>query len=109
MSTILRNLPQLDEFVVRWDYPRMHLAKDLNPEALRRPRSRNKACTDQEFVTQVLGADSINYKNVVSRGREFFQMSEATTNRYLGRLKEAGLIRHSGGLYWAAKERVKPE
>jgi hypothetical protein len=109
VSTILRNLPQLDEFVVRWDYPCMLLAKDLNPDALRRPQAKNKVCTDLEFVRQVLGEDSINYKNVVSRAREFFEMSEATINRYLARLKAAGLICHSGGLYWAAKQGVTQE
>jgi hypothetical protein len=53
VSTILRNLPQMDEFVVRWDYPRMLLAKDLNPDALRRPQAKNKVCTDREFAEAV--------------------------------------------------------
>lgn len=106
VTSILRNLPQLPEFVVAWDYPRMRLAKDLNPEALRRPQAKNKVCSDKEFIEAVLGADSQNYKNAISRAREFFQMSEATANRYLGRLKEAGLICHSGGLYWASHQEV---
>src|SRR5215467_2483946 len=46
VSTVLRNLPQVDEFVVRWDYPLMKVANDLNPEALRRPQGRSKVCTD---------------------------------------------------------------
>lgn len=87
----------------------MLLAKDLNPDALRRPQAKNKVCTDLEFVRQVLGEDSINYKNVVNRARELFEMSEATINRYLARLKAAGLICHSGGLYWAAKQGVTQE
>src|SRR5512135_1313357 len=41
VTSILRNLPQLPEFVVEWDYPLMRLAKELNPEALRRPQGRN--------------------------------------------------------------------
>ena len=28
----------------------MRVAKDLNPEALRRPQAKNKVCTDKEFV-----------------------------------------------------------
>jgi RecA-family ATPase len=46
VSTVLRNLPQVDEFVVEWDYPVMRLAADLNPEALRRPQAKRKVCTD---------------------------------------------------------------
>jgi Fe2+ or Zn2+ uptake regulation protein len=59
-------------------------------------------CSDKEFVEAVLGADSWNYKQVLARAREFKEMSEATVNRYLTRLKQAGMICHSGGLYWAA-------
>jgi len=109
VSTILRNLPQLEEFVVRWDYPRMLLANELNPDALRRPQAKNKVCSDREFVEAVVGAESRNYKGVVTRAREVLEMSEASVNRYLSRLKEAELICHSGGLYWAAHQEVAPE
>lgn len=102
VTSILRNLPQLPEFVVSWEYPLMRLAKELNPEALRRPQAKNKVCSDREFVESVLGKESRTYKVVISRARESFEMSEATANRYLTRLKEAGLIGHSGGLYWAS-------
>ena len=109
VSTILRNLPQLEEFVVRWDYPRMLLANELNPDALRRPQAKNKVCSDREFVEAVVGAESRNYKGVVTRAREVLEMSEASVNRYLSRLKEAELICHSGGLYWAAHKEVASE
>ena len=102
VTSILRNLPQLPEFVLAWDYPLMRVASDLNPDALRRPQSKNKVCSDKDFVETVLGNDSRSYKSVVGRAREFLEMSEATANRYLSRLKEAGLICHSGGLYWAS-------
>lgn len=106
VNMTLRNLPRTPDFVVRWEYPLMRLARDLNPEALRRPQSKGKTCTDSEFVREVLGTDSLNYKSVVRRARELFDMSEATTNRYLARTKESGQICHSGGLYWAAKQGV---
>ncbi len=109
VTSILRNLPQLPEFVVAWDFPLMKPAKDLNPDALRRPQSKNKVCSDKEFMDVVLGRESKNYKTVISTARELFAMSEATTNRYLARLKEAGLIGHSGGLYWASHQALAPE
>jgi len=104
VSTILRNLPQAEEFVVRWDYPRMLVAKDLNPDALRRPQAKNKVCSDREFVDAVLGTESRNHTGVVNQAREVLEMSEATVSRYLSRLKGAGLICHSGGLYWASRQ-----
>jgi hypothetical protein len=39
------------------------------------------------------------YRGVVTRAREVSDMSEATANRYLTRLKAAGLICYSGDLY----------
>ena len=33
----------------------MKLARELNPDALRRPQSKNKVCSDREFVEVVLG------------------------------------------------------
>ncbi len=109
VSMTVRNLPRVEDFVVRWEYPLMRIAKDLNPEALKRPQAKNKVCTDKEFVEAVLGTESRNYGSVVRRARELFAMSEATTNRYLTRLKAAGLICHSGGLYWANRQEVTPQ
>lgn len=105
-NTILRNLPQKPEFVLEWDYPLMKLAKDLNPEALRRPQSKNKVCTDNEFIESVLGTDSLNYKSVIERAKAQLTMSEASTNRYLSRLKASGHICHGGGLYWSTNQQV---
>ena len=50
VSSILRNLPMLDEFVLQWDFPLMKLAPHLNPDALRKPQSKNKVCTDTREV-----------------------------------------------------------
>lgn len=110
VTSILRNLPQLPEFVVAWDYPRMQLAKGLNPEALRRPQARNKVCSDKEFVEAVLGDKPKSFGAIIDTARSQLDMSPATAKRYLSRLKEAELICQSGGLYWAAHQSVvEPE
>jgi hypothetical protein len=109
VTSILRNLPQLPEFVVTWDFPLMRVAKDLNPDALRRPQAKNKVCSDKEFVEAVLGDKARNFTSVVQIAQAQLDMSPATTKRYLSRLKEAGVICASGGLYWAANQAVKPE
>jgi hypothetical protein len=101
VSTVLRNLPQVDEFVVQWDYPLLRVANDLNPEALRRPQGRNKVCTDREFVDLAVGHQAKGFKGIVEDAAEQLSMSRATAARYLQRLVAAGLVRSSGGLYWA--------
>ena len=103
VSSILRNLPKVDEFVVEWEYPTMRLAKELNPDALRRPQTKNKVCKDTEFIEKVIGSRARSFTDVVKAAEASLGMSIATTKRYLARLKEAGLITHNGGFYVAAE------
>jgi DNA-binding MarR family transcriptional regulator len=100
VSPTLRNLPMMPEFVVEWDFPLMKLAKDLNPEALRRPQSKNKLCSDKEFMDAVLDGSGKTYGRIVEDGRSLLNMSTSTAERALKRLKTAGLVNFSGGLYW---------
>lgn len=99
VSTVLRNLPQVDEFVVRWDYPLMRLASDLNPEALRRPQAKNKVCSDKEFMDQFVSSRPAPRRDIITMARAE-GISSATSDRYLRRLCEAGLICSGQGLYW---------
>ncbi len=100
VTSILRNLPQLPEFVVGWDYPRMQLAKDLNPDALRRPQSKNKVCSDKEFVAAVMTEEGKTFAKIVTEAASTLKMSRRTTAVYLKRLTGSGLIKTGGGLYW---------
>lgn len=99
VTSILRNLPQQPEFVVSWDYPLMRVAKDLNPDALRRPQAKNKVCSDKEFIEQLITDTPTSRGSIVAAASEM-AISPATTDRYLKRLSEAGLITSSAGLYW---------
>lgn len=100
VTSILRNLPQLPEFVVAWDYPRMQLAKDLNPDALRRPQSKNKVCSDKDFVDELITETPTGFAEIVTDAGSKLAMSRSTVARYLQRLVEANVIASSGGLYW---------
>jgi hypothetical protein len=100
VSSILRNLPQLPEFVVGWDFPLMRVASDLNPDALRRPQSKNKVCSDKEFMDAVITEDGKTFTKIVNEAKSILTMSRNTTGRALKRLEAAGLIKNSGGLYW---------
>jgi len=99
VTSILRNLPQLPEFVVSWDYPLMRVASDLNPEALRRPQSKNKMCSDKEFMEQfITGTPATRGAIVAAAGKA--DISARTADRYLRKLADSGLIGCGGGLYW---------
>jgi len=101
VSSIVRNLPQLPDFVVSMDFPLMVPAKDLNPEALRRPQGKNKICTDREFVETVFAGGSFATKTIRERAKELLDLSPRSADRYLARNLACGVIRYSGGLYWA--------
>jgi len=100
VTSILRNLPQLPEFVVGWDFPLMRVASDLNPDALRRPQAKNKVCSDKEFLDGVITNDGKSLARITSDSKNLFDMSQSTTQRALKRLVAAGIVRHSYGLYW---------
>jgi hypothetical protein len=99
VTSILRNLPQLPEFVVAWDYPLMRVASDLNPDALRRPQAKNKVCSDKEFVDEYISITPASRGAIVAAATKN-AISPATTDRYLKRLSEAGVIACGNGLYW---------
>jgi hypothetical protein len=104
VTSILRNLPQVPEFVVAWDYPLMRVASDLNPDALRRPQSKNKVCSDKEFVDAVLTGAPKSFANVVKDANSSLKMSRRTVANYLNRLTQSGLVRTSAGVYWVANQ-----
>lgn len=106
VTSILRNLPQLPEFVVGWDYPLMKVASDLNPEALRRPQTKNKVCSDKEFVDAVMTEEGKSFTRIVADAKNLVNMSRSTCQRMLNRLTERDLIKSSGGLYWVEGSKV---
>ena len=99
VNMTLRNLPRVEDFVVRWDYPLMRLAPELNPSALRRPQSKNKVCSDREFRERFISDKPTARATIVAAAREA-GISSATTDRFLKRLSGANLIHCGSGLYW---------
>jgi hypothetical protein len=106
VTSILRNLPQLPEFVVGWEFPLMRVANDLNPDALRRPQGRSKVCTDKEFMEAVITEEGKTFTKIVTEAKSALNMSTSTAKRALNRLMSAGLVHNSGGLYWGKVQKV---
>ena len=100
VSSILRNMPPLPEFVVSLDFPLMKVASDLNPTALRRPQSKNKVCSDKEFLDAIITDEGKTFGRVMQDAKDLLEISRSTANRLLKRLVAAGLVTNSGGLYW---------
>ena len=107
VTSILRNLPQLPEFVVAWEFPLMRIASDLNPEALRRPQSKNKRCSDKDFVDAVMTTEGKPFAKIVAEAKETLKMSRSTAAVYLKRLTDKGLVTSGGGLYWVGTSGVQ--
>jgi hypothetical protein len=106
VTSILRNLPQLPEFVLTWDFPFMRVATDLNPDALRRPQAKNIVCSVKEFMDAVITAEGKTFTRIVNDSKTELNMSRSTCQRLLNRLTGAGLIRSGGGLYWLEGSKV---
>ncbi|MFN7137724.1 MAG: AAA family ATPase [Limisphaerales bacterium] len=106
VTSILRNLPQLPEFVLSWEFPLMRVASELNPDAIRRPQSKNKVCSDRDFIDAVLGSEPKTFGRIIEAADTNLTMSRATAARYLQRLVDSGVIASGGGLYWRKTEAV---
>ena len=83
----------------------MRVASDLNPDALRRPQTKNKACSDKEFLDLAVGHEGKTFRKVIQEAEDQLKMSRRTAMRYLTRLTAAGIATNSGGLYWATKQK----
>jgi len=104
VTSILRNLPQVPEFVVSWEFPLMRLAKDLNPDALRRPQAKNKVCSDKDFMDAVITSEGKTFTKIINDAKETLGMSRSSTAIYLKRLCDKDLIKTGGGLYWNKRD-----
>jgi len=98
VNLTLRNLPREPEFVLQWDYPLMKVAKDLNPDALRRPQGKNKKCSDKEFMEEALTFEPQITSAICVRA-EKLGLSKRTAKRHLQKLKERGVIAFEYALY----------
>jgi hypothetical protein len=104
VSTILRLVPQIPDWVVRWEFPLMRNLVDLNPAALRRRTGRQKAYRDAEFMRLVFGtAEQKNYGAIMSQAAAM-GLSKSTMARYLRKLEESKCIVRVNGKYQKREE-----
>lgn len=99
VNMTLRNLPRVPEFALAWEFPLMRIARELNPESIRRNSGRKKSCTDREFVENFISTTPSSRSSIIKMASEM-DISRATADRYLKNLTDAGIIISGGGLYW---------
>ena len=102
VSTRLRNLPRLEEFVVRWRYPLMVPDPSLNPDCLRTNAAARKTCTDGEFLLCAMETPGLPSTTIAEKTAQKFGFSTRTALRYLARLIAAGLVENRQGLHFPA-------
>jgi hypothetical protein len=104
VSTTLRLVPRIPDWVMRWEFPLMRNLTDLNPAALERRMGRQKAYRDAEFMRLVFGtAEPQSYGAILSQAAAM-ELSRSTMARYLRRLEKAGCIVRVNGKYQKREE-----
>jgi hypothetical protein len=103
VTSILRHHAPTPEFVVRWEFPLLRRADELDPAALRTPQTKNKAMTDGEFAERYVRNEPQRRKLIVDAVKERDGLGVRTVERYLQRLVGAGKVACGGGLYWLAE------
>jgi hypothetical protein len=100
VSTILRHVKRIPDWVVGWDFPLMRRVKDLNPEALRSRRGRKRVYRDPEFQRIVLPAGKVKSFQQITKEAEAMGLSSSSVQRYLNRLVDVGAVAKGNGMYW---------
>ena len=91
VNSILRNHPPIDDFVLEWHYPLFTPRNDLDPQELKKPRSREPKYSVEQLV-DVLGNRSLRTKAFATRARDEIGMSSGTFYALLKKAEKAKLI-----------------
>lgn len=97
IEPILRNLPPVDPFVVRWKFPLMLRDEDLDPGKLKQPSHIGKKKKyDPLEVLQFVSSRTKENPVSVSEWAEASGIKRQTLQEYISELREAGMIASLG-------------
>ncbi len=91
VEATLRNHPPVEPFVVRWEYPVMKRAEDLNPTKLRQARGRTAVHSGDDLLG-ILGDASMSYKVWAAAAKEKAGIGPTTFKNLLVKLKAGGKV-----------------
>ena len=95
----LRNLPEQESFVVRWDYPVMLLDDAKDPTKLQDRGGAPKKAADDE-VLELLREKPLGHAEWKQKTIEQLKVSGSTFNRRLEELSEAGRVEKTADDKW---------
>jgi len=94
LESVLRTLPPVKPFAVRWEYPLMRPAPDLDPAALRKPGP--KPTHHLTNLLQFISDSTKDQPVSVSEWANRADMARATLRDYLATMREKGWIETVG-------------
>lgn len=102
VEATLRNHPPLPPFVVRWDFPLMHIDEDLNPADLRKAgnRGRNQKYSDDDILDALplLGATSQQWFEAAEKR---IGIKHSTFHERVKGLEGAGKVKQDENGLWS--------
>lgn len=95
----LRNFPNVEPFVVEWDFPVMNSRDDLNPHALKKPNQKASRTSVEELVRSA-GATGIRPFQLKDDAKEKLNIGARTVERYTKELEKSKIIAKVGGCWF---------
>jgi hypothetical protein len=101
IEPILRSFAPIEPWVVRWNYPVMERASELNPAKLKKAPGAFEAKYHVDQLVEALGTGSLTFGKLVDKTKAVFGMSKATTDRLLKQGIAAKTIEKTNTVYHA--------
>ncbi len=95
----LRNFPNVEPFVVEWDFPVMSARDDLNPHALKKPNQKASRTSVEELIRGA-GATGIRPFQLKDEAKEKLNIGARTVERYTKDLEKSKIISKVGGCWF---------
>jgi hypothetical protein len=93
---VLRRLPPLEPFVVRWNYPLFEIAPSLDAQDLKQPKRKGrKTKYSIDLMVKYLGTDDLPTGEYQKLMKKETGMSEASFYEWLRKAEAAGRIYQS--------------
>jgi hypothetical protein len=100
LEAVLRNCPPMEPKVMRWNFPLMEEANELDPADLKKPVGVFQVKYTLDQLLEVMGAKLMTAKEVERACFDAHGMSESAVRRLLNKGKEDGkVIQPSAGLW----------
>ena len=94
----LRNFPNVEPFVVEWEFPLFSDRPDLNPNSLKKPNQKASRVSVQNLIENA-GTVGIRPFQLKEEAKRSLNIGDRTVERYAKELIAAGIITKQGGIY----------